>query len=518
MSYFNHAFRKTFVGTATNPFINGNGDKLGVALIPAKGEFTFVNPKTWLGVNTATAPTDCCNLVLVSGSIFDKDKIGPFHGGYLETNKSKEINPRYVSRFYRVDPCTPQNNVVHVGSTGFTNGTGVATVDTITAGTATFVNGTYTDVLLSGSAGPVYATVTVAGNAVTVVTITGAGYGYAVNDVLTISQAAVATAGSITISGAGTATTVDVATLVAADATCCKEFLCGETYNLRLDVKGSPALRFLNHNAYLTLTAYTGCCADDAIAPTPVDSTLVMIEWANQIVNSPLISPFILPIVFDETGAAWYAPGTVDSLGNVVANTWDTYVSPGHTDGACAGLVLNGAYVDTKFGDCSFQVSDFYEKEPVRIYASEVDLNGDPCAFSTLCVVTECQGRQANGLGETVLRDLILSESYRQSFFATDVRIREITQGNAFYDIIDRNTLYTRYFIQHNVPRFNNPSSTFDNDQYLLEVITEGVVTGFETFVSKWLETCGGCDKFEVFGCETDCEPVTPVVPIGVAP
>jgi hypothetical protein len=73
---------------------------------------------------------------------------------------------------------------------------------------------------------------------------------------------------------------------------CCKPFMCGETYYLRLDVKGSPAMRLLNHNAYLTLEAYTGCCPDSpddpAIAPISTDPVLVYIQWANQILNSPL--------------------------------------------------------------------------------------------------------------------------------------------------------------------------------------------------------------------------------------
>jgi hypothetical protein len=69
--------------------------------------------------------------------------------------------------------------------------------------------------------------------------------------------------------------------------------------------------------------------------------------------------------------------------------------------------------------------------------------------------------------------------------------------------------LYTRYFIQHNVPRFNNPTSTFDNDQYLLEVITCGQQTVFEDFVNDWLGTCSQCTGLEVEGCvEPVCEPV----------
>ena len=95
MSYFNHAFRKTFVGTTG--FVNTLTGKLGTpGNILTGGQFAFVNAKTWNLLDEA--PTNCCNLVLAAGSIYQNDKIGPFHGGYLESNKSKEINPKYVNR------------------------------------------------------------------------------------------------------------------------------------------------------------------------------------------------------------------------------------------------------------------------------------------------------------------------------------------------------------------------------------------------------------------------------------
>jgi len=37
---------------------------------------------------------------------------------------------------------------------------------------------------------------------------------------------------------------------------------------------------------------------------------------------------------------------------------------------------------------------------------------------------------------------------------------------------VDRTVLYDRTMIMHSVPRFNNPSGTFDNDQYIVEVLT----------------------------------------------
>ena len=293
------------------------------------------------------------------------------------------------------------------------------------------------------------------------------------------------------------------------ESTCCFEFLCGETYYLRIDVKGSPALRFLNHNAYQTVMAYTGCCPGPT--PTLVDSTLVMIEWAKAIVINNYIKDLILPVVFDESGVAWYAPGTttdpISGLPVTSAQWWDAYVSPGHVATRCAGLRLFGAYVETKFGNCSFQITDFFEKEPVLIYASMVDYNGDPCVFEGICVYNDCKGLQGMGFGEQVARDLILSESYLQNFFHTDIRIREITQGDQILNSVNRNALYTRYYLLHSVPRFNNPTGVFDNDRYMLEIITNGRNTALETFIENWLEACAGCVPFEAFDCVA-CEPV----------
>ena len=427
MAYFNHAFQKAFVGT--QGFTDLAGGQLGTpGNILATGDFAFVDPKTWDLVSAA--PTGCCPLILASGSLYSKDKIGS-HGGYQESNKSKVINPKYINRFYRVDPNQAQQNVINIGYTPFNASQGAA---------------------------------------------------------------------------------------------CEKEFLCDETYSLRIDVKGSPALRFLNHNAYLTVEAYTGCCPAGTISPVPVDSTLVMIQWAqkivgeslpNTIVNSAktIISPFVLPVVTAENNSIWYAPGTDTSVltapaGFTIGGTWDNYVSPGHTANQYAGLTLYGAYVGTSFEDCTFQTSDFFEKEPVRLYASLVDYAGAPCEFEGLCVVTECEGLQAMGLGESVARDVILSERYRQNFFHSDLRIREITQGNEILNTINRNAFYTRYYLQHSVPRFNNPTSTFDNEQYLLEIVTNGVDAAFETFVDNWTANCGQCVELEIIDAVTACTPL----------
>lgn len=457
MAYFNHSYPKVFLGTQTsavNPNVNLTDGFITTAGIPTvslgntvgavntiygPGSYGFFDPNTNLSVTTSFfGSTTCCPLYLAAASLMANDKIGQFHGGYKESNKSKLINPRYIQKVYKVTTCVPQQSIISVGYTPQTAIPGLP-VENFQGGTV--------------------------------------------------------------------------------QANCCYNFLCGETYYLRIDVKGSPALRALNHQAYENISAYTGCCVGPT--PTTVDPTLVYIEWAKAIVINNYLKDFVAPVVYDYTGVAWYAPGTTvtyDGTATPVtpAQYWDNYPASAQAlawvstlPNACqAGMRLFGAYVETKFGNCSFQVTDFFEKEPVRIFASLVDLNGDPCVFEGLCVYNDCRGVQGMGFGEQVVRDLILSESYLQNFFATDIRIREITQGDQILNSVNRNALYTRYFILHSVPRWNNPTSVFDTDRYMLEIIvTEAnplVPVGnaaLETFLNAWLADCPNCVTLDTQSC-----------------
>jgi len=457
MAYFNHAFCKTFLGTknaslSAVPNPDQSAGTVGVAsgfifqnaanystvnLIDGTaagsnlglGSYGFFDPKAWTGVDpAAVSATPCCPLVLASAALYQKDGIGQpftgggatgnFHGGYQASNKSKVINPKYISQLYKVTPCVPNQSVLAIGATPYT---------------------------------------------------------------------------------------------FAQNLDCCKEFLCDQSYSLRIDIKGSPALRLLNHNAYYETATWTGCCPAGALAPVAVDPTEVYIAWATQLLTSPLINPFIQIIIYDQAG------NPVGGASDTAA--WEAYVSPGVT--ACvagvstpgAGMVMIGAYVGTIFGDCTFYPTDFFEKEPVQLYASMVDHTGDVCDFTGICVTEQCCPRQGNGFGDTVLKALILSERYQQNDFytGTDLRIREITLGYDVSNAVNRSAFYTRYVIQHNVPRFNNPTGTFDNDQYQLEIITNGTDTNLEAMFTAWITSpiCGTCDGLETFSCGACCP--TPV-------
>lgn len=552
MAYFNHAFRKTFLATGqtvsgypvtlldgSTVSVNTDGGFLTTTDVPTyvlnslsqavengmiygasnlqwvSGFVGLFDPKSNLSISTDAISSSCCPFYIAGSAIYSNDKIGPFHGGYTETNKSKMINPKYVSRMYTAAPCEPQNEVVHVGSTYWTAGgrpVGYgASGGPINGQTPYLVNEPITLVGGSGEGFQIVITTNGLGTVTSWNYSQSLGKGYTSGDNLTvpgdssgfvINIFSVSDANTDPITGAG-------------GASCCKEFLCGETYYLRVDIKGSPALRYLNHNAYYTASAYTGCCPEGAIAPVAVDSTEVMIKWADDLLRSPIVNPFMQIVIQDENGVLWYEPGTsAADLAQLGGDTWDNYVSAGHVDGACAGLIINGAYVDTKFGDCTFQLTDFYEKEPVKIYVSEVDLNGDPCTFEGICVVHECLGTQPNGLGETMVRDLQLSESYRQNFLHSDFRIREITQGNQIISAINRSGLYWGFYLQHSVPRHNNPSGTFDNDQYLLQIISTQYQNQFDVLANA-ISKCGMCE-YENYDCITQCEVpiVFPPIPV----
>lgn len=456
MAYFNHAFQKMFLGTSPslgpaidNGFVWDDNGLPTSSLYAAYGVGAYafadqsgVDGDPWDIVDVGNdAVTGGKPLTLVASALYQHDKVGKFHGGYQETTKSKMINPKYISRFYRVDPCTPQQHILHVGVTPYT---------------------------------------------------------------------------------------LDQET-----ANCCHDFYCDETYYLRVDVKGSPVLRYLTRNAYWTADYYTGCCppqdcANPTCEKTKVDPTLVMIGWATGLlgqgtfgapnyVPNAIVGPFLKIVITAWNGDQYVQPGT-DATG--YAGTWDEYVSTfDPTTDSCAtnpllgaGMTIIGCYVDTRFGDCTFYPSDFFQKEPVKIYASEVDQLGDPCVFTGICVTTECYPRQGMGFGEQVLRDLILSESYSQNYFATnwDLRIREITQGYDISSAVDRTALYTRYYIQHSVPRFNNPTGVFDNDQYLLCIPTNGTSVKFQEFMDTWLGACGCNVGREDLVCTTTCTPVDP--------
>ena len=69
---------------------------------------------------------------------------------------------------------------------------------------------------------------------------------------------------------------------------------------------------------------------------------------------------------------------------------------------------------------------------------------------------------------------------------------------------VDRTALYKTYVIQHTVPRFNNPSGVFDNDQYLYKIYVKcsdsALITSMDTFmgqIATWTAANGNNVPFQ---------------------
>lgn len=415
--YFNHAFKKSFL-------LGTNGVTANtLTLLPSgnptsdltAGQLGLFNAKTY--ESFTAVPASNTPFLLAQGSYFTNDKIGPYHGGYKESVKSKVINPKYITRVFTTCANEPQQHIKDV---------------------------------------------------------------------------------------------------------CVCDMECGKTYNLRIDLKGSPALRFLSHNIYKTVSAYTGCCTDDCTATCTgaiVDPTIVSINWAKQIAIDPILHNFLQLRVEDWDGVLVADQANYTTVEEFIAaldaynsttSGWVAYAeaNPEAAKENQSCLRFTGAYEDTKFGNCTFRVTDHYELQPINILLSLTDDAGDPCNLQCVTItgqytvngvyVPEVQvPLQAQGVGNTVLRDVILSNRYRQEAFPdgnfTDsLRMRQIEVPAALREF-DTDDLYNSINILHSVPRFNNPTGTFDNDQYLLTVWAKvGVnTTAFVGLLQDILDAAG---------------------------
>jgi len=448
--YFPNAFRKSFLPASTTLASSGGTDAL------TAGQIGFFDAKSYQVVSAQAAP-----FILAQGSYFAADKIGPVHGGYKESVKSKVINPKYISRLIKVTSDAAQNQIVSVDPSA-------ATI--------------YSD----------------------------------------------------------------------------------NTYRLRLDVKGSPALRFVSRNLYDTLDGFSGC---DTVAGTTntVDQNVVLLKWKDQINESLLLKEFVVAKVWNMTTASVAIDPTAASATIAVANAdaalfqvgekvvhaslagASYVVSIGAADSASSGnanivlskaavastngnakiysqiatdtytvitvandiaaldshIEITAAYVETKFGACTFTPTDFYGLEPLFIYTSFVEESGDPCATNLFASAELQAPKQASGLGETVLRELILDGRYLQNAYpdssrVDSLRMREIEADPAL-NTVTKSALYDQVLILHNVPRFNNPSSTFDNDQYLIvvHVPTGTATTSITNFIVSSASAAGNAVSLE---------------------
>ena len=292
-------------------------------------------------------------------------------------------------------------------------------------------------------------------------------------------------------------TAVTAKIVVEATGTC---FPCSDEALYRIDLKGSPVLRAMNRNAYKILGGDGYCCPT---GQTHKDPAKVLADMAIQLLKDPILSQLIDVKVEHDQDAGSYTTITDSAsaagntryekqqtaIGLLEAYTADATVVAGNK----GRFTITDTSSMTVFGDCSFDTRDFYPTEPMQIFGSQLDESGDPCNSSCM-TTTRTVGKSSETKGELVLRDVMMMDRYRQhptnQGNLDSARIREVEKvgpNDAGYGIT-RSADYTCYYILHSVPRFNNPTGVFDNDQYLIKICTETEVGAWETTLNKFAE------------------------------
>lgn len=186
----------------------------------------------------------------------------------------------------------------------------------------------------------------------------------------------------------------------------------------------------------------------------------------------------------------------VPDMDNYEPLTSTTTISKSHS---C--LVIESAYIDTKFGNCSYSKNDRVDIEPVIIKVSILDETGDPCVVNCFKPTEIQEAHQGAGYGETLLQEYILSKSYEQEFWEDDPRYRE-TKDQTFNTDVDRTAKYKVLNILHSVPRKSNPSGTFDNDQYLIRILFKSTFdnSALITWLNAYLTSANSGVQVETTG------------------
>ena len=501
----------TFGATGVSILTSGSTASLSA------GQIGFFSPD-----GSAVQSVSAKPFIIAGGSYFKQDKIGPVHGGYKESWKSKMINPKYISRVIKISAKTPLQNVVQVPVTCplACDSTYRLRVDVKGSPALRFLSHNMYRVLddytgccntsdPSLQKDPVYTLLEWADQ---------------INNSLifnTMVQARVYKLASSTSSTAANGTNVSTT-----QATFVPSSFTSVAVGQKVVGTGIPANSFVttvNGTTNITITYPAQATAPAA----SVFNGISTLKFYNDIYSGAIGTP--------QSGAATVIPGTGSqnpALGAGPSITISAGVATGATiatsgNGAViysstpdvastttfdAHLELTGAYMETKFGDCTFTPTDKYDLEPLFIYTAIVDETGDPCSsfcFTTTHSNTGVDGSgnaatvvqapvQAFGVGETVVRDLILSNRYLQNAYPDSSRVESLRMREIEVDpmigSVSRTGYYDQVLVLHNVPRFNNPTATFDNDQYLLVfyVPVGTSTTGLTNYLVNAVAAAGG--------------------------
>lgn len=464
MAYFSHAYQKIMIGNSLKTTVGSLSDLTAGQLGVVGMDHQTIKITDLTTASYATHPM----VYLAQGSFHTVDEVG-MHSGYLRPVKSKGINPKYVSKVWVSDAKDAQNNIWHVCSDNCNlecdttyrlriDVKGSRVLGALQRNLYFNVDA-YTGCCTDDPVDPI---------TVLLQWANGINENPLGKPFVQASVVGLNSLGDLVVS-------VDSGTITASVSD--NEDIVPEVGNvLQVD-----------DDYYVIATVEEQTNDDDEV--TGWEITVKEYDWLTGETGS---SAATLDDMTEEALAMYLVP----DMDNYEPLTSTTAISNSHS---C--LIIESAYVDTKFGDCSYSKNDRVDIEPVIIKVSILDETGDPCVVNCFKPTEIQEAHQGAGYGETLLQEYILSKSYEQEFWEDDPRYRE-TKDQTFNTDVDRTAKYKVLNILHSVPRKSNPSGTFDNDQYLIRILFKSTFdnSALITWLNAYLTSANSGIQVETTG------------------
>jgi hypothetical protein len=464
MAYFSHAYQKIMIGNSLKTTVGSLTDLTAGQLGVVGMDHQTIKITDVTTASYATHPM----VYLAQGSFHTVDEVG-MHSGYLRPVKSKGINPKYVSKVWVSDAKDAQNNIWHVCSDNCNlecdttyrlriDVKGSRVLGALQRNLYFNVDA-YTGCCTDDPVDPI---------TVLLQWANGINENPLGKPFVQASVVGLISLGDFVVS-------VDTGTITATVSD--NEGIVPEVGNV-LQVED---------DYYVIATVEEQTNNDDEV--TGWEITVKEYDWLTGETGS---SAATLDDMTEEALAMYLVP----DMDNYEPLTDATTISNSHS---C--LVIESAYVDTKFGNCSYSKNDRVDIEPVIIKVSILDETGDPCVVNCFKPTEIQEAHQGAGYGETLLQEYILSKSYEQEFWEDDPRYRE-TKDQTFNTDVDRTAKYKVLNILHSVPRKSNPSGTFDNDQYLIRILFKSTFdnSALITWLNAYLTSANSGVQVETTG------------------
>lgn len=466
MAYFSHAYQKIMIGNSLKTTVGSLSDLTAGQLGVVGMDHQTIKIIDVTTANYATHPM----VYLAQGSFHTVDEVG-MHSGYLRPVKSKGINPKYVSKVWVSNAKDAQNNIWHVCSDNCHLECDTTYRLRIDVKGSRVLGALQRNLYFNVDAYTGCCTDT--DDPVDPITVllqwaNGINENPLGKPFVQASVVGLHSLGALVVSvssGTITATVSD------------NEDIVPEVGNvLQVD-----------DDYYIIATVVEQTNNDDEV--TGWEITVKEYDWLTGETGS---STATLDDMTEEDLAMYLVP----DMDNYEPLTSTTAISNSHS---C--LIIESAYVDTKFGNCSYSKNDRVDIEPVIIKVSILDETGDPCVVNCFKPTEIQEAHQGAGYGETLLQEYILSKSYEQEFWEDDPRYRE-TKDQTFNTDVDRTAKYKVLNILHSVPRKSNPSGTFDNDQYLIRILFKSTFdnSALITWLGIYLTSANSGVQVEITG------------------